>query len=71
MDLFILKEGYHLFYQYNPKHCNWDAMHWGHAASCNVLFMLNNLGSKTIFIGKVGEDQSGRLLKWMKNILLH
>ncbi|MDL2295668.1 PfkB family carbohydrate kinase [Lachnospiraceae bacterium OttesenSCG-928-E19] len=32
-------------------------------APCNVLSMLNNLGKKTAFIGKVGEDQFGRLLK--------
>lgn len=32
-------------------------------APCNVLAMLNKLGRKTAFIGKVGEDQFGRLLK--------
>ena len=32
-------------------------------APCNVLAMLNKLGRKTPFIGKVGEDQFGRLLK--------
>ena len=32
-------------------------------APCNVLAMLNNLGKKTNFIGKVGEDQFGRTLK--------
>lgn len=32
-------------------------------APCNVLAMLNNLGKKTNFIGKVGNDQFGRLLK--------
>ena len=32
-------------------------------APCNVLAMLNNLGKKTSFIGKVGEDQFGRMLK--------
>jgi len=32
-------------------------------APCNVLSMLNNLGRKTAFIGKVGEDQFGRTLK--------
>lgn len=32
-------------------------------APCNVLAMLNKLGRKTAFIGKVGKDQFGRLLK--------
>lgn len=32
-------------------------------APCNVLAMLNKLGRKTAFVGKVGEDQFGRLLK--------
>ncbi len=32
-------------------------------APCNVLAMLNKLGKKTAFIGKVGHDQFGRLLK--------
>lgn len=32
-------------------------------APCNVLAMLNKLGRKTAFIGKVGWDQFGRLLK--------
>lgn len=32
-------------------------------APCNVLAMLNKLGKKTAFIGKVGQDQFGRLLK--------
>ncbi|MDO4261787.1 MAG: carbohydrate kinase [Eubacteriales bacterium] len=32
-------------------------------APCNVLSMLNNLGKKTSFIGKVGDDQFGRMLK--------
>ena len=32
-------------------------------APCNVLAMLNKLGRKTAVIGKVGEDQFGRLLK--------
>lgn len=32
-------------------------------APCNVLAMLNNLGKKTSFIGKVGDDQFGRTLK--------
>lgn len=31
-------------------------------APCNVLAMLKNLGYKTAFIGKVGEDSFGRLL---------
>lgn len=32
-------------------------------APCNVLSMLNNLGKKTSFIGKVGNDQFGLTLK--------
>lgn len=32
-------------------------------APCNVLAMLNNLGRKTSFIGKVGNDQFGLMLK--------
>lgn len=32
-------------------------------APCNVLAMLTNLGKKTAFIGKVGNDQFGKLLK--------
>lgn len=32
-------------------------------APCNVLSMLNNLGRKTAFIGKVGNDRFGLLLK--------
>lgn len=32
-------------------------------APCNVLAILNKLGRKTSFIGKVGEDQFGRLLR--------
>lgn len=32
-------------------------------APCNVLAMLNKLGRRTAFIGKVGKDQFGRLLK--------
>ena len=32
-------------------------------APCNVLAMLNKLGKKTAFLGKVGDDQFGRLLR--------
>ncbi len=32
-------------------------------APCNVLAMLNNLGKKTAFIGKVGNDTFGHMLK--------
>lgn len=32
-------------------------------APCNVLAMLSKLGKKTAFIGKVGDDQFGKLLK--------
>ena len=32
-------------------------------APCNVLALLNRMGKKTAFVGKVGEDQFGRLLK--------
>jgi len=33
-------------------------------APCNVLAMLNNLGKKTAFIGKVGQDMFGKILKY-------
>lgn len=33
-------------------------------APCNVLAMLNNLGKKTSFIGKVGQDMFGKMLKY-------
>lgn len=32
-------------------------------APCNVLAMLNRLGKKTVFIGKVGDDRFGHMLK--------
>ena len=32
-------------------------------APCNVLAILRKLGKKTAFIGKVGDDQFGRLLR--------
>ena len=32
-------------------------------APCNVLALLNRMGKKTAFVGKVGEDQFGKLLK--------
>ncbi|NMA82599.1 MAG: glycoside hydrolase family 32 protein [Epulopiscium sp.] len=35
--LIYYKGYYHLFYQHNPKHCNWDSMHWGHAISKDMM----------------------------------
>lgn len=32
-------------------------------APCNVLALLNKMGKKTAFLGKVGQDQFGRMLK--------
>lgn len=32
-------------------------------APCNVLALLNRMEKKTAFVGKVGEDQFGRLLR--------
>ena len=32
-------------------------------APCNVLAMLKNLGKKTAFIGKIGNDALGKMLK--------
>ena len=32
-------------------------------APCNVLALLNKMGKKTAFIGKVGQDQFGTLLR--------
>ena len=32
-------------------------------APCNVLALLNKMGKKTAFIGKVGKDQFGTLLR--------
>ena len=40
------------FYEANPG-----------GAPCNVLAMLAKLGKRTAFIGKVGEDQFGHLLR--------
>lgn len=36
--LIYYKGWYHLFYQYNPKHCDWASMHWGHAVSRDMIY---------------------------------
>ena len=36
---------------------------WPGGAPCNVLALLNKMGKKTAFIGKVGKDQFGALLR--------
>ena len=48
-----------IFRDIQPKH----ARRRGIGAPCNVLAMLNRLGKKTAFIGKVGNDQFGKMLK--------
>lgn len=35
--LVYFKDRYHLYYQYNPFHCNWDMMHWGHSVSTDLV----------------------------------
>lgn len=35
--LIYYKGWYHLFYQYNPKNCDWATMHWGHAVSRDMI----------------------------------
>lgn len=35
--LIYYKGWYHLFYQYNPKNCEWASMHWGHAVSKDMV----------------------------------
>ena len=35
--LIYFRGKYHLFFQYNPYHGFWDAMHWGHAVSEDML----------------------------------
>ena len=38
-------------------------------APCNVLAMLNKLGKKTAFMGKVGQDQFGIMMKNLLNLI--
>lgn len=62
---------YHLFYQYNPYDVEWDAMHWGHAVSHDLLHWTylpcamapdENYDSFGVFSGSAIELRDGRQL---------
>jgi beta-fructofuranosidase len=36
--VFLWKEKYHLFYQYNPNGAFWGTIHWGHAVSADLVY---------------------------------
>ena len=50
---------YHLFYQYNPYSTRWDAMHWGHWTSSDLIDWDYETGC---FSGSAITDKNGRHL---------